>query len=106
MPAIEKFEFNSTVDHAQYWQGVGVSFTEFDEVFTGVGDTEREALDDAIEQFAQTHSGGLVTDEMNAERKTANDTDSAHRDCDPDADDMCELNWYVSLFIKWKEEEI
>jgi len=45
------------VDHGfdaeQYFQGCGASFTEFDECATGIGDTAREAFDDALESLAQ-----------------------------------------------------
>lgn len=45
------------VDHGfespQYFQGCGTAFTEFDDVATGVGDTAREAFEDACESLAQ-----------------------------------------------------
>jgi hypothetical protein len=42
------------VDNSQYFQGAGVSFTEFDDCATGVGNSEREALEDALESLAQS----------------------------------------------------
>ena len=42
------------VEHAQFFQGCGVSLTEYDECFTGTGETPAEALDDAIENAAQS----------------------------------------------------
>lgn len=44
------------IDHAQYFQGCGVSFTEFDNVQTGCGTNAREAFDDALEQIAMAES--------------------------------------------------
>ena len=44
------------VDHGfdaeQYFQGCGTAFTSFTEVATGIGETKREAFDDALEQLA------------------------------------------------------
>jgi hypothetical protein len=33
----------------QYWQGVSTSFTHYDDVYTGVGDNAREALENALD---------------------------------------------------------
>lgn len=41
------------VEHCQYFEGCGVAFTEFDECFTGSGNSFKEALDDACEQMYQ-----------------------------------------------------
>jgi len=50
--AIGSFEI---VDHgiegSQYFEGCGVSFTEFSEVVTGIGDNPAEALADCLEQM-------------------------------------------------------
>lgn len=37
------------VDHEQYFPGVGVAFTKWDAVYSGIGDTLREAIEDALE---------------------------------------------------------
>lgn len=42
------------VDNSQYFQGAGVAFTDFDDCATGVGNSEREALADALESLAQS----------------------------------------------------
>ncbi len=42
------------IEHAQYFQGCGVAFTEYDECVTGCGDNFAEALDDALESIAQS----------------------------------------------------
>lgn len=41
------------IDHAQYFQGCGVSRTKFSDVATGCGDNPAEALADALETLAQ-----------------------------------------------------
>jgi len=38
------------IEHSQYFQGCGVSFTKWDECFTGIGCSGAEALEDALEQ--------------------------------------------------------
>jgi len=51
---IGKFEvIDHGVNGSQYFQGCGVSFTEFDHVVTGYGDNFSEALEDALEMLAQ-----------------------------------------------------
>lgn len=40
------------IEHEQYFQGHGVSFTHWDDCVTGIGSSNREALDDALEQLA------------------------------------------------------
>jgi len=41
------------VEHEQYFQGCGTSFTPFTDVATGIGDDAAEAFDDALESLAQ-----------------------------------------------------
>lgn len=40
-------------DHPQYFQGYGVAFSDYEACYTGLGDTLREAIDDAIDQIAE-----------------------------------------------------
>ena len=42
------------VEHEQYFQGVGVAFTDWDAVYVGNGPTLREAIEDALEGAAQS----------------------------------------------------
>ncbi len=42
------------IEHAQYFQGCGTAFTEYDECVTGCGNDFSEALDDALESIAQS----------------------------------------------------
>ena len=51
---IAQYEILTSVDHSQYYQGAGTMHTDYDQVFVGVGDTEREAIEDAIELLAQS----------------------------------------------------
>lgn len=44
------------VEHSDYFQGCGASFTKFEHVQTGIGDTEQEAFEDALECMSSGHS--------------------------------------------------
>lgn len=52
-PIIEYEIISHGIEHPDYFQGCGTSFTGFDLCVTGIGDTEREALEDAIGQLAE-----------------------------------------------------
>lgn len=43
---------NHGIEHPDYFQGCGVSFTEYDFCVTGIGGNERDAFEDALEQLA------------------------------------------------------
>jgi hypothetical protein len=60
------------IEHSQYFQGCGTSYTDFDECVTGCGDNALEAFDDALEQIACSHSVDLSAIERGPEYKTAN----------------------------------
>ena len=50
MKKIKSFEIiNHGYDHAQYFQGCGISFTPFEDVATGLGYSAADAYEDAIE---------------------------------------------------------
>jgi len=46
---------NYGVENSSYWQGAGTSFTDWEDVATGIGMSEKEAAEDALDQLA---SGG------------------------------------------------
>lgn len=50
------------VDHAQYFPGCGVAYTQFDYVQTGAGENFSEALNDALEMIAQTEDNINIQD--------------------------------------------
>lgn len=60
----EDFEIlDHGLEHSQYFQGCGIAdpgSEHWEDCATGIGDNPREALDDALEQLAQ--SGGLETE--------------------------------------------
>lgn len=89
------------IDHGPEWedyfQGCGVSFSEFTDVATGIGDSRFEAYEDAVEQLA---TGGWDTDSLPSGKEAIT------RDVGPDAkltrqqraSDGC--HWYVSVRVR------
>lgn len=104
------------VDHAQYFQGAGVAFTDWDEVFVGVGDTAREAAADAVENAA-THGWNVPSElenDMDYDISGFDGERSAHDDCGcecppndlneclGDCHDECEMQHYAALYVRYE----
>jgi hypothetical protein len=54
MRRIKAYEIdNMGQDHAQYFQGAGISFTDWEDVAVGVGSDAKEAYEDAVDSLAQ-----------------------------------------------------
>jgi hypothetical protein len=92
-----KFEFEDHgVEHAQYFQGVGTAFTDWDSVYVGIGSSAREAAEDAAENASQSMDSAefaaiepaidMAIAEMSEERTVADD-------------DAGEIAHHVALFI-------
>lgn len=58
------------IEYPDYFPGCGTCFTDFDFVDTGIGATEWEALQDALESMAQSHN---YTDTEFTEIETSNE---------------------------------
>lgn len=105
------------IDSPSYFQGAGTAFTDWDDVFVGVGDTAREAAEDAIESAVS-----VVWDwpTLSAYRNEFDDTIGAHIICDEhaadctsedpdtyeycDCHDTCELHHYCALYVRYADE--
>ena len=92
---INDYSIECTFDHAQYWTGVGVAFTNFDEVFTGVGATPEDALEDA---YNLVEESGYDTSELFAILPPPEDRETC--ECAEDDYAECEHSWFVSIFVK------
>lgn len=79
------------VEHEQYFQGCGVSFTSFADVATGIGGDAHEAFLDALEILADSWDVG--------DAEQWDDAPSA-TDCQLDDEDHDELHVYVSVRVK------
>ena len=77
------------VDTSSYFQGCGVAFSDFENVQTGIGDTEREAFNDALDQIVSC--GAEISPELEAERENMNDSVLAYTpDGEEEQNDCCE----------------
>lgn len=99
MRPIKAFEIvDHGVDHAQYFQGCGVAFTDFDFVTTGAGENAREAFEDAVEQLACCD---WDVDKLPTRPRGIRKSDTVdHSDCDNGGDDYCETYYYVSVRVR------
>lgn len=78
------------VNGSQYFQGCGTYGTDYTEVYTGIGDSPHEALEDALEQAA--------TSDWDVEGIT-NDL-SKEITIPEDAEEESELHHFVSIRLK------
>ena len=60
MKVIEYEIINHGMEHSQYFQGCGTSFTRFTHVWTGIGESSKEAYNDALEQMAMEDGQAAV----------------------------------------------
>lgn len=101
MKTIQEYEIvDHGIEHEQYFQGCGVSFTKFETVSTGIGNSLQKALNDAAEGIAQ--QGYEISAELEKEIENANNTSNElnHTDCD---DDNCYsegVYYYASIRVK------
>ena len=51
MKVIEYEIINHGMEHSQYFQGCGTSFMDYTHVWTGAGDSSKEAYEDALDQM-------------------------------------------------------
>lgn len=84
---ITNYDITSTVDSPSYWQGEGLSHSKYEYIATGNGSSEREALDDALEQIAMEHTAAVIPDELEADREKAS-TDTLPPHCTSCGDDL------------------
>lgn len=99
---IAEFEIlDHGVDHAQYFPGCGVSFTKFDDVATGVGNTPAEAFQGAIDILMENNwdvSTIEESEEVNGFRENKL-WDTVPQSID-EQDEMGELYYYISVRVR------
>lgn len=96
---------NHGCEHAQYFQGCGVTFTSFDIAVTGIGDNAKEAYYDAIEQCYQMDIDHSSLDRLLPKRPKG----IRKRDKCPSQPDGGELYWHVSIrltLINYKARDV
>lgn len=96
-------------DGAQYFQGVSTVFTSWQRVQLGVGDTAREALEDALEQMATDDAtvspamAAQLLSDLDSPDKNAHDSLDAH-DCEKEDGACGEWQHYIAIFYNLKPE--
>ncbi len=95
MKEIKKQELiDHGIEHSQYFQGCGVSFTDFDSVATGIGNDFAEAVEDCLNQIADM---GFDSDKLEKEIKEDYFQELLEKSECYDEDENCEYNselWY------------
>lgn len=95
------------IDHSQYFPGRTAIFTDYDEVYVGVGDTPHTAAEDALELASE-----LDWDVDGIENTLSKEADSTllhYEDCpaseDESADCDCEseLHYWAAVYLKGEE---
>jgi len=95
---IEKYEIiNHGYEHSQYFQGCGVSFTEYDFCSTGIGINAKEAYEDCLDQIAMS---GWDTSIFPSRPRGINKKDKIPAKL---MGENNEIWYYVSIRIKTKE---
>ncbi len=109
------------IEHAQYFQGCGVAFTEYDECVTGCGDNFAEAINDALESMAEISDSDLDALEIEIKadlgmvgtfpvKPSATDQFAKYNppeEEDGEVDfDGCELYYYVSIRYSVEASEV
>ena len=103
METIEKYEIiNHGIHNSSYFQGCSVAFTEFSHVATGIGKSEHEAFQDALDLLAQAD---YETDEIQSDVDNEVYTclpckEDICSDCDHDCCEMCERYVHISIRVK------
>lgn len=114
-PVIDYELIDHGIEHSQYFQGCGTTFTDFDECVTGIGSDPAEAIGDALEQLAQDDweteelEKRILADEGWTEFPTYPSVEDYLREENPaewvDENgeikwDDCELHYHVSIRVK------
>lgn len=106
MKRIEEYEIvDHGIEHEQYFQGCGTAFSKFDDVYTGIGNSLKDALNDAAEQTASEYE---VSSELGYEIDGADNVDysdhapdeTKHTDC---GDTHCfaeGMHYYASIRVR------
>lgn len=82
------------MENASYFQGHGISQTDWEACATGIGHSKKEAFEDALDQLAQ--QGWMISDKLEKEVKKASD-----KSVDADGEEMY---YHVSVDVKENEE--
>lgn len=82
------------VDHPSYFQGAGVSFTDWEDCYVGIGNTPYEALKDALDNAACSE-----WDVEEIPNTLSDESDIPEPELGDD-DEPSELQHYVVLYLR------
>lgn len=100
MKTIKEFEFcDLGADHSQYFQGFGVSFTNYEHCATGCGSSQAEAIDDLLEAVAQN---GFDVNGLDVE--ILEDIGATEFATDDVADGETESEFFYYVGLRWNED--
>lgn len=97
-------------DGAQYFAGLSTYGTPWTRAMLGVGDTAREALEDALEQMATADAtvsptmAAQLLGNLSEPDKSAHDSLDAH-DCEKEDGACGEWQHYIAIFYNLKSKE-
>lgn len=85
-------------DHEQYFPGCGVSFTQYEACVTGIGDSAKEAANDALEQLYEA---------VPCDNLAVCDAEALQSACDAQSDaidtgDSTDPGWWHYVSIQWR----
>jgi hypothetical protein len=93
------------IEHAQYFQGHGTSFTKYAHASLGCGDDYRAALEDALEQASMSGYDIELSVEDLPEQPANAINGSAwekhERDCEEEEHSNCESELYYYVGLRW-----
>ena len=93
-------------ENSQYFQGCGVAFTQYVECHTGIGNTEHEAIEDALDLAAQcdwdtTNIPNNGDDEYTIEHCLRDVLgDDGYKSEYDDGDAECDVWYYASVRVR------
>lgn len=97
---VEEWEAHDLgVEHSQYFQGCGTSFTRWDDVASGIGNTPLEAFNDALEMLAQ---GGWDVNFIPERPRGL----SSRSQLPKDMDEESELHHFVCVYVRGIQPEV
>lgn len=87
------------IEHEQYFQGCGTSFTSYEHVVTGYGNNAREAIEDCLEQMAISgfNVDNIDADRIIADEKISDDSVSSLADDAEENESYDDHHYYISI---------
>jgi len=102
MKTIQEYEIvDHGIEHEQYFQGCGFSYTRFETVSTGIGNNLVEALNDAMEGLVQ--QGYEISNALEVEVDSlpnSTETEETHTDCDDEECYSQDVYYYASIRVR------